>query len=96
MCGMSVSVGLRRVRGEGLSKALIVNGRGSKSKMIASLSLAAEAKERGGEISRAITRRPRPVHALQKGPALLDIFGLFQQNSSSLQSLSFSELLNWR
>ena len=37
VCGMSVSVGLRRVRG--LSEALIVNGRGSKSKMIASLSL---------------------------------------------------------
>ena len=35
MCGMSVSVGLRRGR-----EALIVNGRGSKSKMIASLSLA--------------------------------------------------------
>ena len=34
---MSVSVGLRREKGV---EALIVNGRGSKSKMIASLSLA--------------------------------------------------------
>ena len=61
--------GERASRGpSGAGKALIVNGRGSKNKMIASLSLAAAAAERsGGEISRAITRH-RPTRVTMQAP----------------------------